>query len=216
MLIPIGDVAPRKSFPWMNWAILLANAALFAWLAWVRPGYADVVRGYGMVPEEGRPLTFLTSMFLHAGVIHLLGNLLFLWIAGDNVEDRFGHFTYPLFYVSCGIAGGLTHFLVATGAERAIPCIGASGAISGVIGAYLVLVPGSRIKFLFWFILPIATFTIPSWLAILAWLATQGVMAWRQVQGLPMGIAVWAHLGGFAWGFACALLLRLISRRKRD
>ncbi len=213
MLIPIGDVAPRRSFPWINYAILLANVVVFFVLARNR-GTPEIVTAHGLIPARPQALDFVTSMFLHAGLLHLLGNMLFLWVAGDNVEDRFGHFPYPLFYLSCGIAAGLTHFVTVTGAARAIPCIGASGAVSGILGAYLVLFPTSRIKMLLWIVLPLFRFHVPSWLAILAWLATQGLLAWQQVHGASIQVAVWAHLGGFAFGFGCALLLRLFGSRR--
>lgn len=214
MLIPIGDIAPRKRIPVVNYLWIAANVGIFLYLALTRgEGYAQVVQVHGMTPDRWTPLQFVTSMFLHAGVAHLVGNMLFLWITGDNVEDRFGHLTYPLFYLSCGIAAGLTHFFTSMGPDRAIPCIGASGAVSGIVGAYLVLFPRSRIKMLVWIILPLATFTIPSWAAILAWLAVQGLMAWQQLKGTSIQVAVWAHIGGFAWGFACALLLRMFGKK---
>lgn len=214
MLIPIGDIAPRRRFPWVNYLLIAANVGAFLYLAVSRgEGYAQVVQVHGLTPDRASPLQFLTSMFLHAGIAHLLGNMLILWITGDNVEDRFGHLTYSLFYLSCGIAAGLTHFFTSAGYDRTIPCIGASGAVSGIVGAYLVLFPRSRIKFLVWIIIPLATFTLPSWLAILGWLAVQGVMAWQQLKGSSIQVAVWAHLGGFAWGFGCALLLRLFGRK---
>jgi membrane associated rhomboid family serine protease len=214
MLIPIGDIAPRRRIPVVNYLLIAANIGAFFYLVLTRgEGYAQVVQVHGLTPDRWNPLQFLTSMFLHAGAIHLLGNMLFLWITGDNVEDRFGHLTYPLFYLSCGIAAGLTHFFTAAGAERLIPCIGASGAVSGIVGAYLVLFPRSRIKLLLWIVIPLWTFTIPSWVAILGWLGLQALMAWQQLHGASIQVAVWAHLGGFAFGFASALLLRLLSPR---
>lgn len=213
MLIPIGDVGPRRKFPWINVLLIAANVGIFAYLAWARgQDYSNIVSVHGLVPAEPKLRQFLTSMFLHAGIAHLVGNMLFLWIAGDNVEDRFGHLTYPLFYAAAGIVAGLTHMFASTGAERNVPCIGASGAVSGVLGAYLVLFPSNRIKFLFWFVLPIATFRVPTWVAIPAWVAVQGLMAWQQAHGAVTQVAVWAHLGGFAFGFACALLLRVFGR----
>lgn len=216
MLIPIGDVAPRRTFPWMNYALLAANAGIFLYYFVLARGgdYGEIVLAHGLVPARPRALDFVTSMFLHAGLLHLLGNMLFLWIAGDNVEDRFGHFTYLLFYLSCGWAAGLMHFFVSSGVERSIPCIGASGAVSGILGAYLVLFPTGRIKMLLWIVIPLATFRVPSWLAILGWLATQSLMAWQQTQGASTRVAVWAHLGGFAFGFACAALLRAFAKKR--
>lgn len=216
MLIPIGDVAPRRSFPWINLLLILANVGIFAWLVLTRgAGYEQVVQAHGLVPEKRRLLSFATSMFLHAGIAHLLGNMLFLWIAGDNVEDRFGGFPYLVFYLACGLAAGAAHLATAVGAERAMPCVGASGAVSGVLGAYLVLFPASRIKMLFWFVIPLFTFRVPTWAAIPAWLVLQGLMAWNQMHGASTQVAVWAHLGGFAFGFGCAVLLRMFGRDRR-
>ncbi|MHC4605384.1 MAG: rhomboid family intramembrane serine protease [Planctomycetota bacterium] len=217
MLIPIGDVAPREKTPVVNYALIGVNLVVFALIFFKTEGrYGEVLISHGLVPGEWNLLDGLTSMFLHAGIIHLLGNMLLLWIAGDNVEDRFGHAPYFVFYLAAGAAAAAAQVMLSTG-ERMLesPIVGASGAVSGVIGAYLVFFPRSRIKMLLWIIIPLHVFRIPSWTVILLWVALQAWMAWQETQGVVSNIAVWAHLGGFAFGFAVALLVRMMSPFRR-
>ncbi|MBI4564455.1 MAG: rhomboid family intramembrane serine protease [Planctomycetes bacterium] len=209
MIIPIGDINKRHTVPFVNYALLAANVAAF-FLAVQSPRPDHVVEVYALVPARWELKTLITSMFLHADLWHLFGNMLFLWIAGDNVEDRLGHGAYVVFYLAAGVAGSLAH--VVTTAAPHVPTIGASGAISGVLGAYLVFFPTSRIKFLVLFFM--ATFTAPSWNAILLWLVMQGLLAWESMNGATTNVAVLAHLGGFAFGFAVALILRLFGKER--
>jgi len=171
---------------------------------------------YGLIPDNvlhGNQLyTFLTSMFLHADLIHLGGNMLFLYIFGDNVEDTFGHARYLAFYFLAGIAASFAHILfVANSPDSAIPTIGASGAISGVLGAYLVLFPRSRILtlvVLYW----ISVAAIPAVIFLGLWFAFQFLYGALAVGG---GIAYWAHIGGFVAGLFFGVVWRG-RRRKRD
>jgi membrane associated rhomboid family serine protease len=219
MIIPIGDVVPRKTVPYINYLIILANVVVyFAYALRPEQEAIKVVNEYALVPGRWNAMTVFTSMFLHADPVHLFGNMLFLWIAGDNVEDRLGHLPYLLFYFVCGAAGGAAHILTAHGRMAAIPTVGASGAISGIMGAYLVFFPTSKIRFALWLIIFVRFFTLPSWGAIGLWVATQLLMARHQLDGVAKGetaaVAVFAHLGGFAFGILAALLLRLIGRAK--
>src|SRR5262249_52831117 len=146
----------------------------------------------------------LTSMFLHSGVAHIVGNLLFLWIFGDNVEDFFGHLGYLLFYLACGVGSGLLHVLF--NLHSTLPALGASGAISGVMGAYFVLYPRSHIlPFVFIFLIP-----IPAVLILGYWFLIQFVEGVTSLGAVPSGgVAWWAHIGGFVMGmFITKLVLR--------
>ena len=167
------------------------------------------------VPQEPGPnpiwLTLLTSMFMHGGWLHLAGNMLFLWIFGDNVEHRIGHINYALFYVAAGVVGSMAHILV--GPNSFIPSLGASGAISGVLGAYIVLFPTNRVTvFLFRFLMP-----VPAIVAIGMWAAFQfingiGAFAVSEQTG---GVAYMAHIGGFVAGLVAGIVFRGIFREPR-
>jgi len=166
-----------------------------------------------MVPAdivEGKNLhTLVTSMFLHANIPHIVGNMLFLYVFGDNVEDAFGHLRYLLFYLICGLAADFVHIVsLTTPADLAIPTIGASGAISGVMGAYILMFPRARIQTLV-FAYFIAVVRIPAFFFLGFWFLLQLLYAWIDLGG---GVAYWAHIGGFAAGMFLALIFR---RRKR-
>ena len=146
--------------------------------------------------------TPITSMFLHGGWGHLLGNLLFFWVFGNNVEDSMGRVRFLVFYLLCGLIAAGSHIVLDP--KSAIPTVGASGAISGVLGAYLILYPRVRVRMLFWFLLFIRVIRVPAWAVLLWW------FFWQVVAGLPQlmtvnrevsgGVAVWAHIGGFVAG----------------
>jgi membrane associated rhomboid family serine protease len=146
--------------------------------------------------------TPITSMFLHGGWGHLLGNLLFFWVFGNNVEDSMGRVRFLVFYLLCGLIAAGSHIVLDP--RSPIPTVGASGAISGVLGAYLILYPRVRVRMLFWFLLFIRVFRVPAWAVLLWW------FFWQVVAGLPQlmtvnrevsgGVAVWAHIGGFIAG----------------
>jgi membrane associated rhomboid family serine protease len=181
------------------------------------PSIDEVVWKYGLVPSAvlrgDQIYTFFTSMFLHADLIHLGGNMLFLYVFGDNVEDTFGHFRYLLFYLLSGIAASLLHiFTVLNTGDPSIPTIGASGAIAGVLGAYFVLYPRSRILtlvFFFW----ITIVAIPAVVFLGVWFAYQ--FLYGTIAGAGGGVAYWAHIGGFITGIVFGVAWRG-RRRKRD
>lgn len=209
MIIPYGDINPRRTVPYINYAIIGANIAVFLQMFSREPWeIIALFQTYALVPADFDARTMFTSMWLHAGVAHLFGNMLYLWITGDNVEDRYGHFVYLVFYVCAGMVAGAMHVLTTTGKAMFLPTVGASGAVSGVIGAYLVLFPKSRIRMLL--LLPLAVFTVPSWLAILTWFALQllPVLSDRDLFG---GVAYWAHIGGFGFGVLVTLLLKVLG-----
>jgi len=213
MFIPLKDLNPRRGVPLVTVLLILANVAAFAYQATLTlHGARALAFAYGTVPSRFPALLtghgewttallpLVTSMFLHGGLLHLAGNMLFLWIFGDNVEDYFGHFAYLLFYFVCGIAAGLLH--VVTNLHSALPALGASGAISGVMGAYLVLYPRSRILTLvFIFLVPIPAVIILGWWFVLQFLSGMSTLGMRTAGG----VAWWAHVGGFLMGMALTI-----------
>ncbi|PYT48497.1 MAG: rhomboid family intramembrane serine protease [Acidobacteria bacterium] len=218
MLIPLKDNNPSRSYPVVNITLLFANVVVFLYQLALPPYDQKLfILSNATIPAripafldghmgfEAAFLPLITSMFLHSGFLHLAGNMLFLWIFGDNVEDVFGHLPYLFFYLTCGLGAGLLHVLFNLGST--IPALGASGAISGVMGAYMVLFPRERILTLvFIFVVPIpAVFILGYWflLQFLAGIDALGTSA-------KGGVAVWAHVGGFLLG---VLLTQLVRRR---
>ena len=164
---------------------------------------ATDVLGRPLYPDKGVLLALLTSMFLHGGWLHLAGNMLFLWIFGDNVEDRFGHVGYLAFYLACGVGAALAH--VALAPASTVPVVGASGAIAGVMGAYLVMFPTARITTAFTLGLVFVR-RVPAWLLLLGWLARQFFLS------PSSGVAWVAHVGGFVIGALVALVVSAAAR----
>ncbi|MEM9967391.1 MAG: rhomboid family intramembrane serine protease [Pseudomonadota bacterium] len=214
-MFPIRDHNPSGRTPYVTYALMIANIAVF--LSYVpildddRALYA-LYNTYALFPAR---LTagygfeaLITSQFLHGGWAHLAGNILFLWIYGDNVEDEMGPLRYLIFYLLCGIAAGLTQ--VALEPASAIPMVGASGAIAGVMGAYLLMFPKAKVDVLIIFIVFFRIFPIPAWIMLAVWFGMQfvGGIASDPNQG---GTAYWAHAGGFVAGLL--LILRLWLRR---
>ena len=215
-MIPLKDDNPTRTFPFVNYALIAANILVFIHQVALPPRAAKAfVMLYATVPARipaalaghtSMQLAFeplFTSMFLHAGIVHLLGNLLFLYIFGDNIEDAFGHFAYLIFYLFCGIGSGLTH--VAFNLHSSLPAIGASGAISGVMGAYAVLFPRARVLMLFFiFLIPIPAVIVLGYWFVLQFLAGIGQFG----ESAMGGVAVWAHIGGFVLGLVIGLMAK--------
>jgi membrane associated rhomboid family serine protease len=209
-MLPIGDRNPTRTTPVVNYALLVANVLAFVvqLLAGANGGDAWVVPGYGLVPARlsadpaGEAFTIVTSLFMHGGLMHLGGNLLFLYIFGDNVEDAIGHFRYASFYLASGVGAAFAQ--VATDAGSSIPMVGASGAIAGVLGAYLVLYPRAPITVLvppplgffvgFFIVLP-ACVVMSGWFLVNL---TSGVGALGAASA--GGVAFFDHIGGFLTG----------------
>lgn len=220
MIIPVGDLNKTRRTAWVNWLLIAANFGVFFWML-SNPNLDEkVFISYALVPNTWADnwRSLFTSMFMHAGWGHILGNMLFLYIAGDNVEDRLGHIQYLVFYLVAGLAGSAAHVVYSThfGSGGGIPTVGASGAISGVMGAYLVFFPKAQIKFMIWLIIFIRYFTLPSWGVIGFWVASQVMMARNQWEGnadkQTAMVAVFAHLGGFAFGFLVGLAARMFGK----
>ena len=203
MFLPIGDENPRERTPYVNYALLAINVAVG--LLFCVPGPSERVVEIGaLIPARPEWHAFFSSMFLHAGLLHLAGNMLFLWIFGDNVEDRLGHLGYAVFYLASGLAAGAAHVL--TTAHPELPTLGASGAVSGVLGAYVVFFPRHRVRMLLWFFFYAEVFRIPAFWWIGFWALQQVVMHAVAADG---GVAYAAHLGGFGVGFLVAGLVRV-------
>lgn len=215
MIIPIGDINPTRRVPVLNYALIGLNVGVFALFGLAgAESYGRIVFDWGFRPialTQGEPnafVTLFTSMFLHGDMWHLAGNMLFLWICGDNIEDMLGAIGYVTFYLACGLAAGFAHLALTTNPE--IPCVGASGAISGVLGAYAVFFPKSRIK-LFYFINFIwnGIWVVPAIGAIGFWFVEQAVFTFLALGGgASTGVAYGAHVGGFVLGALGALALR--------
>jgi membrane associated rhomboid family serine protease len=161
--------------------------------------FVDPVSTYHPIPE---PLTLITYQFLHGGWMHLISNMLFLWVFADNVEDAFGHFGFLLFYLLCGVAAGMLHTLVQS--QSPAPLIGASGAVSGVLASYLLLYPKARVWILLFLRIPLP---ISAFWALSGWFALQIVSAFISTED-DMQVAWWAHIGGFLAGLILTFLLR--------
>jgi membrane associated rhomboid family serine protease len=239
-MIPLSDENPTIRTPVMTYALLAGIGAtwVFAQGAGLDPNVlAASVCNYGMVPGEVTKqaalgvavpigpnmacviddwsinvLTPLTSMFLHGGWMHLLGNCLFFWVFGNNVEDGMGRARFLIFYLVCGLAAAAAHILLDPASP--VPTVGASGAISGILGAYLILYPKVHVRMLFFFLIFFRVFRVRAWIVLLWW------FGWQLVSGLPQlmsvdrkvsgGVAVWAHIGGFIAG---VVLVKLFENR---
>jgi membrane associated rhomboid family serine protease len=211
-MIPLKDINPTKNFPFVNVMLISANVLVFLYQVTLSPHAAKAfmlanatvparIPAFlaGHAPASMALFPLFSSMFLHGGLMHLLGNMLFLYIFGDNVEDAFGHIGYLFFYLLCGIGSGLIHVMFNWGSG--IPALGASGAISGVMGAYAVMFPKHQIlTFFLIFLIP-----VPAILILGYWFALQFVAG---INGLGMatagGVAWWAHIGGFLMGVVIA------------
>jgi membrane associated rhomboid family serine protease len=222
MFIPLKDLNPSRTYPFINITLILGNIAVFIYQLGIGATHSERATAafflpYCTVPAripaflgghtgfENAFLPLVTSMFLHAGFLHIAGNMLFLWIFGDNVEDFFGHFAYLLFYMACGIGAGLLHVLF--NFHSTVPALGASGAISGVMGAYILLYPRARILTLV-FIFPIP---VPAVLFLGLWYVGQFLAGLSTIGArVTGGVAVWAHIGGFLLG----MLLTAMARRR--
>jgi membrane associated rhomboid family serine protease len=210
-VLPIGDDnSRRRTFPFVTYTLVALNVIVFL-VELGQPDPQAYLAQWGATPSQvsaGQSLvTLVTSMFLHAGWAHLLGNMLFLFIFGDNVEDAFGHFKYLAFYLVCGIAAALTQVALAPGSR--VPGVGASGAISGVLAAYIVMFGNNRVRVLLGFF-PVV---VPAYVMIGLWIVLQFVygaasLGYTQQSG---GVAYGAHAGGFL----CGLLLTFVLRPAR-
>jgi membrane associated rhomboid family serine protease len=219
-MIPLRDTQPSRSTPVVTVAIIVVNVLLFLYqVSLDRFSLNYFIMEYGVVPDRLHYSSLLTSMFLHGGWMHLIGNMWFLWIFGDNVEDILGHGKYLLFYLLAGVVAALAQVVFTPGSR--VPMVGASGAIAGVMGAYMIKFPHSRILTLIPVIVFFTTVEVPAFFMLLYWFAIQffsgvGSIAYSHVsQG---GVAFLAHGGGVVAGIILILSMRTREpyRRRRD
>ena len=206
MFFPYRDENPRQSLPYLTVGLITLNVVLYVGLN-LGADYRWVVEHYGLVPAHPSPLTGLTWQFLHGGLLHLLGNMWFLWLFGDNVEDALGWWFVP-FYLTCGLMAGFLHIALVSWPSMGIPAIGASGAISGVLGAYLMLYPQARIACVCGLVFIYFRTSLRAVWFIGIWFCFQLLGALLTHFGLTGGIAYWAHIGGFLFGAAVVWPIR--------
>jgi len=209
-MFPIRDHNPSRRTPYVTWALIAANIVIFAlYYPWMETNYqlATFWQEWAMIPEnvaDGRRMhTVFTSMFLHGGYMHLGSNMLFLWIFGDNMEDSFGHAPFLGFYLLCGIAADLIQVLSDTASM--IPTVGASGAIAGVLGGYLLLFPKARVDVILIIIIFFKIFTLRAWIVLGVWFGLQVFNSLGSIGTTGGGVAYWAHTGGFVAGVLLTL-----------
>ena len=220
-MFPLRDTQPSYSKPVVTILLIVVNILIFLFEFSLDPYTRNaLISVYGLVPDHFRLTTVFTSMFLHAGWLHVLGNMWFLWIFGDNIEDILGHAKFLLFYLMCGVAAALAQFLADPFSR--IPMVGASGAIAGVMGAYMVKFPRARIVTFVFVLFFITTIDVPAWLMLIYWFLLQlfggvGSIAASQYSHVG-GTAFLAHVGGFIAGIALIFLLgtRRPYYRRRD
>ena len=225
-MFPFRDNIPSRSFPLITVLLILINILAFFYELTLGRGLQPFLVRYGVVPalvagwpESDLPLSavlipFITSMFLHGGWLHLIGNMWYLWIFGDNIEDRLGHFTFLLFYVLCGVGAGIVHTVL--NYDTVLPSVGASGAIAGVLGAYMLSYPFAKVLTLVPIFIFVQVIEIPAIIVLGFWFVMQffyGTAAMATTSASEGGVAWWAHVGGFVIGI---LLVGLFPRKDRQ
>ena len=228
-MIPLRDDLPTETFPFVTVFLIAVNCLVFLYQLSLGEAAGELVAALGAVPLEitggveltpGFPvppeLTVVTSMFLHGSLLHLGGNMMFLWIFGNNVEDSVGHLRFMVFYLMCGAAAAAAHVML--NADSRLPMIGASGAVSGVLGAYFLLFPRAKVLTLVLFGFFFQTILVPAAFFLGFWFFLQFVSGWASLGGQRGGVAWFAHVGGFLAGLPLLLLfkkrkVRLFSRR---
>jgi membrane associated rhomboid family serine protease len=225
-MIPLKDENPSKTVPIFNVLLILANISVFMVQIFLAHGGAEpLFFRLGFIPYEVShftdsgpknlvplPLTIVTAMFLHGGLLHLLGNMLFLWIFGDNVEDKLGHLRYVFFYMMCGVMAFLVHGFLNINSQT--PTIGASGAIAGVMGAYMFLFPRARVRTLFIFIVIVRIIRVPAIILLGYWILIQVFSGFGELEsGADSGIAWFAHVGGFVTGLILITIMKKRGKR---
>jgi len=219
-MIPIRDEIPTRRVPVVNYLLIAVNILVFIMMWMAGSSQESLVYQFAMIPSNfadgvglGDVFDIFTSMFMHAGIVHIAGNMLYLWIFGDNIEDRLGHVQYLIFYLVGGVVAALAHFITNSGSQ--IPTVGASGAIAAVLGAYLVLYPRSRIVTF----IPLGFFMrltmVPAIIVLGMWFILQLFSGVMTIGASDVGgVAFWAHIGGFVAGVVMALLF--IPKRKPE
>ena len=215
-MFPLRDTQPSYSKPVVTVLLIVVNLLVFLFEFSLDPYMLNAfIAQYGLIPDPRyfHVSAIFTSMFVHGGWLHVLGNMWFLWIFGDNIEDILGHEKFLLFYIGCGVAAALTQVYFA--GDSRVPMVGASGAIAGVMGAYMIKFPRSRILTLIPIIIFFTTIELPAWVMLIYWFAIQlfsGVGSISETQYAQGGTAFFAHVGGFVAGM---VLISLMGTRQR-
>ena len=214
-MIPLRDVIPSRTTPFVTITLIVLNVLIFLY-QWILPPYVQkqFVMAFALIPADFTWLTVFTSMFLHGGWSHILGNMLYLWIFGDNVEDRVGHGRFIVFYLLCGVAAALAQ--TAIDPQSQIPMVGASGAIAGVLGAYLIMFPHSRVLTLIPLFIIWEVVEIPAVIVLGLWFVIQlfsGVGSLATMDRSGGGVAFWAHIAGFVTGMALIFVFKRPERQ---
>ena len=215
-MIPLRSSEPHYTRPTVTLVIIAVNVAVFLFQLTL-PSYSQdrFIMHYGLVPDRFHYSAIITSMFIHGGFLHIAGNMWFLWIFGRGVEDLVGHAKYALLYFASGIAGALLFVLL--NANSTIPTVGASGAIAGIMGAYLIKFPRAHIVTLVFIVIFITTIDIPAFFLLLYWFALQffsGVGSVGSSQVSQGGVAWFAHVGGFIAGMLLVMLMPGVQRAR--
>jgi membrane associated rhomboid family serine protease len=228
MVIPLRDENPTQTVPFVTFIIILINVVVFLYELALGNNLDSFIKSYALFPGNFTQgigssqftlslfMPIFSSMFLHGGFIHIIGNMLYFWIFGNNIEDVLGHLKFLLFYLICGIGAALTHILSAP--DSTLPTLGASGAIAGVLAAYLVLFPRARILTLIPIFFFIELAELPAFLIIGLWFVLQLANGVASITSLPIaagagGVAWFAHIGGFLTGL---LLILVLPKRKKE
>ncbi|MDO8880813.1 MAG: rhomboid family intramembrane serine protease [Coriobacteriia bacterium] len=224
-MIPIRDENPTRRFPWLTMLFIVVNGAVFAYELSLGPvALQEFWMRWSVVPTRlladpfspAEMITPVTAMFMHAGWVHVIGNMLYLWIFGNNIEDRFGPLGFGMFYLVCGLAATAAQTLASP--ESALPMLGASGAVAGVLGAYLLLYPGATVITVIPIFIFIEVARIPAFLVIGFWFILQlgsGLASLGTTTAEAGGVAWFAHIGGFVAGLALTAPVAIAGRRRR-
>jgi membrane associated rhomboid family serine protease len=215
-MIPIRDVIPSRTAPVVTVGLIVINAIAFFYQLSLGPSVEEFILYFGLIPAAFSWVAVFTSMFLHGSFMHFGGNMLYLWIFGDNVEDRMGHGRFLIFYLLCGVAAALAQTII--NPDSVVPMVGASGAIAGVMGAYFVLYPHSRIltlvPFFIWQLIEVpAIFFLGLWF-VMQLFSGVGSIATAAARESAGGIAFWAHVAGFVAGMTSVLVFRRPERQR--
>jgi membrane associated rhomboid family serine protease len=216
-MIPLRDIIPSRTTPYVTISLISLNVLVFLYELSIGRAVDAVTLYYGLVPAAFSWVTVFTSMFLHGGILHVAGNMLYLWIFGDNVEDRMGHGRFLVFYLLCGVAAALAQTITAP--DSVVPMVGASGAIAGVMGAYFVLYPKSRIVTLIPLFFFFQVIEVPAILFLGIWFLMQFVSGVGSIVttaggGPAGGVAFWAHVAGFVAGISGVIVFRRPERQR--
>ena len=226
-MIPIRDRNPSGTFPYVTIGIIIINVLIFLYELSLGSGLGEFIMKFGVVPlkvsyySQVPDLTFIntffpfiSSMFLHGGFVHLIGNMWFLWIFGDNIEDKLGHFKFIAFYFLCGIIASSVH--VFFNSQSNVPCVGGSGAIAGVLGAYMITFPHARVVTIVPLFVFIQVMELPAMVVLGFWFVIQFFNGAATITASTSGagVAWWAHIGGFAAGVIILYIMRIFFARK--